>query len=144
MGAAPIHLLMAEDDENDIVLFTRVCERSQEVLPFFVRDGLEATHYLEGVGAFSNRTAFPFPRWLMIDLKMPRMDGFELLSWLRAHPQCRVVPTIVFSASELPGDIQRSYELGAHSYFTKPLAAEEMAALLQTMVHYWHQAKLPP
>src|SRR4051812_25720856 len=84
-----------------------------EVVP----DGAEALHYLQRAGEYANRHAHPYPSVIVIDLKMPRVNGLEVLRWLHDHPECPAIPTIVFSASRLDQDVAEAYRLGATSYF---------------------------
>lgn len=138
-------ILLAEDDENDILLFTRAlksvgshCEIKS------VRDGQSAVDYLQHAGPYSDKEAFPLPRFLILDLKMPRKSGFEVLEWLMEHPECKVVPTIVFSSSKISEDIKRAYELGANSYFTKPNDFADLKSVFSLMLQYWDRANVPP
>lgn len=138
-------ILLAEDDENDILLFSRAIKSVDAGCDIqSVRDGHQAIDYLQRRGPFSNIEKFPFPRFLILDLKMPRKSGFEVLEWLLEHPECRVIPTVVFSSSKISEDIKRAYELGANSYFTKPNDYEDLKSLFALMLHYWSRANMPP
>jgi len=93
--------------------------------------------YLIGAGPFADRERYPMPMMILMDIKMPVMDGFEVLSWLRSRPGIRVIPTIVFSSSDLPSDITRAYELGANSFMTKSVTYDGLLLKLQTLSRYW-------
>jgi CheY-like chemotaxis protein len=109
-----------------------------------VHDGAEALHYLQRAGEYANRSEHPFPNVIVIDLKMPRLSGLEVLRWLHDHPECPAVPTIVFSASRMDKDVKEAYRLGATSYFVKPNHFSELIDLVGIMYHYWQRAERPP
>src|SRR5689334_13159409 len=120
-------ILIAEDDPNDGFLLQRAFKKIGFKGRIYIsKDGEEAKEYLKAEGQFSDRTKFPPARVLLTDLKMPRCDGFELLRWLRDNPSCRVIPTVVFSASAQEEDVTRAYELGANCYFCKPSNFERL------------------
>ncbi len=105
-------------------------------------DGEEAIAYLKGHGKYSDRQKFQFPTFLLTDLKMPKINGFELLSFLkRSH--FIIIPTIVWTMSRDEDDIQHSYLLGANAYHTKPTQKEEFLKLLKKLYEYWAEVQLP-
>jgi CheY-like chemotaxis protein len=131
-------ILIAEDIEDDAVLLERAFNLIGLAHPVKVlTDGAEVIKYLRGAGKYADRLLFPFPRVLFTDLKMPHVDGFELLEWLREHPEHSVVPTIVFSSSGEPADVRRAYELGAHAYLVKPCSMEELQKMMRRMYEFW-------
>lgn len=137
-------ILIAEDDENDIQLLEVALRRAGIVNPLqFVSDGEEAIDYLCQRGRFTDRLQFPFPSVVILDIKMPRFSGLEVLHWLRDHPECSIIPSIVLSASAEPQDVQQAYELGASTYFQKPPSIEELTELMRTINQYWNQAARP-
>src|SRR5438270_424523 len=81
-----------------------------------VRDGAEAMDYLRGEGSYANRDEYPLPALILLDLKMPKVDGFEVLTLLRAHPTLRSLPVLVLTSSDQLRDVNRAYELGANSF----------------------------
>ena len=92
-------ILIAEDGENDALMLKRAIDKSGLKMPVYIcADGEIAMQYLRGLGEFSNREQFPFPRMIVTDLKMPRCGGFEILEWLQKHPECNLIPKIVLSA----------------------------------------------
>ena len=141
-------VVIAEDGEDDIALVERAlesiaCEHTIKV----VRDGQEAIDYLRGSGKYEDREAFPFPDVMLLDLKMPRVSGLEVLHWLNSHPECSVLPTIVFSASARDADIKRAYDLGASAYFVKPIGFDELKEILFCTFTFWGKCtkpQLPP
>ena len=107
-------ILILEDDPNDVVLIKRALKKNNILNPLQIMgDGVEGIDYLSGKGEYGDRIRFPFPRFIIMDLKMPRMGGLEVLQWLQDHPECQVIPTLVLSSSKLPTDIVRAYKLGA-------------------------------
>jgi CheY-like chemotaxis protein len=139
-----IPILLIEDDDNDVLLFRHALEKNNITAPLFVvPDGEEALQYLGRAGRYSDRGRYPFPGVILIDLKMPRIGGLEVLRWLRKHPECAVIPTIVLSASRIPEDVQEAYRLGANSYFVKPIEFEELGGLIRLMHAYWNRAERP-
>lgn len=111
-----LRILMADDSEEDRFFVQRALEESG-VGSFFcgVSDGQEAIDYLCLEGAYPTREQFPFPNAMLVDLKMPRVDGFDVLKWLQLHPHCKVIPTVIYSSSAEESDIHQSYALGANS-----------------------------
>ena len=96
-----------------------------------VLDGQEAINYLGGVGQFSNRDLFPFPSLVLLDLKLPRADGFEVLAWARSQPQTKELPIIILSGSVLEKDRARGHRLGATAYFSKTPAYEDVMRFIE-------------
>ena len=141
-------VVIAEDGEDDIALLERAleaiaCEHTIKV----VRDGQEAIDYLRGSGKYEDRENYPFPDVMLLDLKMPRVSGLEVLQWLNKHPECSVLPAIVFSASARDADIKRAYDLGASAYFVKPIAFDELKEILFCTFKFWGKCtkpQLPP
>lgn len=141
---APLVILVAEDDENDSFLLQRAFRKVGLGMPAYVcRDGAEAMAYLKAEGEFADRIKYPFPRVLITDLKMPKCSGFDLLEWLKGHPNCNLIPKIVLSASAEQSDIKRAYELGANCYFKKPTAFDDLLELVKYAQQFWFAAELP-
>ncbi len=120
-------ILIADDDECAEPLMATVFVRAELVHPLqFVRNGVEAIDYLRGDGVYGDRTKFPLPTVLLLDLNMPQKDGFEVLAWIRQQPALKRLPVYVLSGSSRAEDIQRAYDLGANSYLVKPGNLEGM------------------
>ena len=131
-------ILIVDDDENDVFFVKRAFTEMTVNCAFEVlQNGQEAIDYLAGQGAFANREKHPLPMLILMDLKMPIVDGFEVLTWLRSRPGIKVIPTIVFSSSDIPRDITRAYELGANSFMTKSVTYDGLLLKLQTLSRYW-------
>ena len=138
-------ILLAEDDENDVLLLKRAFEKAEIQNPLFVsRDGQEAIDYLAGAGNFSNRTEYPFPALVLLDLKMPKRSGFEVLEWLRSQPVLHCLPVVVFSTSPHQHDIERAYRLGANAFVVKPSSNEARSQLSHYIKGFWLQFNEPP
>jgi CheY-like chemotaxis protein len=139
------HILVAEDDTSDAFFFQRAFKRAGlPVSLHFVRDGQEALDYLRGKGQFADRTAHPLPQLLLLDLKMPRLGGFDVLGWVRKQPELRRLQVIIFSGSDEPEDIKRAEKLGANSYLVKPHSIEEMNGLAGRFKKHWLEAEKGP
>jgi CheY-like chemotaxis protein len=136
-------ILIAEDSEHDVFLYRRAFAKLGKNPPQIVGDGRDVIEYLQGKGKFADRQTYPFPHCLWLDLKMPRMNGLEVLDWLKKHPGCAIVPTIVLSSSNLPNDVEQCYQLGAHSFFTKPSSLNETMDLIALVHHYWSICQIP-
>ena len=137
-------ILLAEDDGNDAEIFTHALAKSGvEAKLHIVGDGEEVMDYLQGRGKFRNRRAHPFPDIIVLDLKMPRVNGLELLEWLGKSPQYGRLPKIMLSGSGLQDDVEHAYRLGVNTYFTKPFRMEKLQELLRTLIEYWSKSERP-
>jgi len=114
-------VLLVDDSENDALLMRTVFERAGFVQPLqFARDGEEAIAYLRGDGLYRDRKRFPLPTTVLLDLNMPRKNGFEVLEWVRQQPALKRLRVYILSASSRTQDIEHAYDLGANSYLVKP------------------------
>jgi CheY-like chemotaxis protein len=138
MKVTDFTLLLVEDDPNDILLIQRAFAKASLVNPIkIVRDGEEALHYFRGTGEFSDRTRYPLPSLILLDLKLPRKSGLEVLQWLREQPGFVHIPVIVLTSSKESSDINRAYSLGANSYLVKPVGFEGLLDMVKTLGMYW-------
>ncbi|HEY0550546.1 MAG TPA: response regulator [Verrucomicrobiae bacterium] len=138
-------VLLVDDNQADVFLFKRAVQTVG--LNFNVQvahNGLEAINYLKLACDSGDREAFPFPKFILTDNRMPIMTGREFLRWLQEHPRCSVIPTVVLGGSASPADVRESYELGAHSYFVKPDDHTGLLELVKMIFNYWEHAKVPP
>jgi CheY-like chemotaxis protein len=130
--------LVAEDDENDVFFLQRAFKQAKVENPLnVVRDGQEAIEYLSGEGKFSDRNLYPLPYLFILDLKMPRKTGLEVLGWLQEQPELRCVPVMVLSSSAHRTDIERAYELGANAFVVKPASLEKRVELAKLIGAFW-------
>jgi CheY-like chemotaxis protein len=126
--------LLVEDDPNDVLLIRRAFERAGVTNPIHVsRAGDSAVAYLIGVGAYRNRQKYPLPALVLLDLKMPGMNGFQLLRWIRHQPEFQDLRVVVLTASDHIQDVNEAYCLGANSFLVKPLEFENAHTLLATL-----------
>src|SRR5256885_6780950 len=131
-------ILLVEDDANDVLLLERAFEKAGlRNLLKTVMDGGQAIDYLSGRGMYADRERFPLPFLLLLDLKMPGTDGFEVLQWVRAEPELKRLLIVVLTSSKLQADVDRAYELGANSYLVKPVEFEEMVNMIRRFEAYW-------
>ncbi len=139
MASGNVHpILMADDDENDAFFMEHAFGAAQIPNPLHrVKDGEEAVAYLNGDGPYTDREKFPLPHFLLLDLKMPRKNGFEVIQWVRQQPGLKRLPIIVLSSSREDPDINRAYELGANTYLVKPVRPEHLVELVKTLSQYW-------
>ena len=138
--SAPMRLLLVEDNAADIFLMEMALELSPVATELMVaRDGLEALDLLGQAKAGG-----PFPDLILLDLNMPRVDGFEFLQALRADPHLTHLPAIVLTTSNDPADVRRAYALQANSYLTKPGTLEDFLQLIESLTGYWFgKASIP-
>ncbi len=143
-GEAP--LLLVEDNPRDVLLFQHAMQKAQLAHPVqVVVDGEAAVEYLEGTGKYADREAFPLPAVMLLDLRLPRRSGFDVLQWLRERPGgLRRLPVVVFTSSSTPNDIDQAYDLGANSYLVKPVQHQELVSILALVAPYWLARNQPP
>ncbi|MDB6125456.1 MAG: two-component system response regulator [Pedosphaera sp.] len=131
-------LLLVEDDEDQAFFMQRALQKggipnSLQV----VNDGEKAVQYLAGKGDYENRTQHPLPCLVLLDLKLPRRTGHEVLHWIRSHPTLFGLPVIVLTTSNLIKDIELAYRLGANSYLIKPMNGEDLDKLVEHLSGFW-------
>ena len=134
-------ILAAEDEASDRMIFEMAFQRAK--LPcslVFVHDGQQAVDYLSGKGQYADRAAHPLPALLVLDLKMPRMNGFDVLTWLAKQPDLKEIPAVVLSSSSDEFDVKKARELGAREYFVKPHSLHELIEIMQQMQTRWLSA----
>ena len=131
-------VLLADDNEDDVLALRHALRRAGIDVPLqVVEDGEEAIAYLRGVGKFSNRAEFPLPDLFLLDLRMPKVDGFEVLEWLRRQPSLAPLRTIVLTTSDDCFDVDRAYALGANSFLTKSMDLLDFGNTLGATFNYW-------
>jgi CheY-like chemotaxis protein len=131
-------ILVAEDEETDAMLLRLAAEQAGVSHPIsVVADGKELITYLQGDPPYADRSQHPLPTVILLDLKMPRMNGFEVLSWLSSRPAFKHIPAIVLSSSCSPEDIARARALGAAEYYTKPHMLSELTNIIRNLATRW-------
>jgi CheY-like chemotaxis protein len=133
----PRTVLLVEDDPNDRMIVEHAFERtSPGVRVCMAPDGEEAVSYLLGVGAYANRGTYPLPEVILLDLKLPKKSGLEVLEWIREQPDLRLIPVLILSSSQERGDIDLAYALGANSYLVKQVDIQAVRRLVKGIATY--------
>ncbi|HBB86781.1 MAG TPA: two-component system response regulator [Blastocatellia bacterium] len=131
-------ILLVEDNPRDETLTLRALKKSNIVNEVIVaRDGVEALDYLFGTGTHTGRDTTALPQLVLLDLKLPKVDGLEVLRRLRSDPRTRRLPVVVFTSSSEEEDILSSYSLGANSYVRKPIEFEQFLEATKQLGLYW-------
>src|SRR6267378_1123057 len=131
-------ILLVEDREDDIALLRRAFDQALLTNPLQVlRDGEEAIAYLAGEGKYADRRQHPLPWLVLLDLKMPRVDGFEVVKWIRARPEFKSLVVIVLTASDQIRDVNHAYALGANSFMVKPTDFENVVRMTKVAYEHW-------
>lgn len=138
-------VLLVEDNPDDVDLVRHAFRKAGiGALLRVVGDGDEAVAYLAGDGAYADRISHPMPGLILLDLKLPRRSGFEVLEWARRNEATRHIPIVVLTSSEQHDDIRRAYDLRANSYLTKPIGRDALVAMLSTIDAYWLRLNKSP
>lgn len=144
MSTVLFPVLAAEDEETDAFILRLAFERARMPNPLVVvPDGRAAVDYLSGSGQYADRTQYPFPALLLLDLKMPRMTGFDVLAWLATRPEFQELPVVVLSSSSDESDVQKSRQMGARDYFVKPHALSDFLQIIECLRARWLSAGNP-
>jgi CheY-like chemotaxis protein len=131
-------LLHVEDDPNDVLLLQRAFRKANAALAIHaVTDGDKAVAYLSGAEEFADREKYPLPSVVLLDLKMPRKSGLEVLQWIRGDQALRRAIVIIFTSSKHDDDVNKAYEIGANSYLVKPVGFDMLVDLAKTIQQYW-------
>lgn len=131
-------ILHADDDENDVIFLNYAFKQANIPTRLLsVSDGQQVVDYLSGQGNYANRAQHPFPALVLLDLKMPRMNGLQTLSWIRARPAFQPLIVILFTASANQTDIEQAYRLGANSFIIKPAGMDRLTDLMKALYAYW-------
>ncbi len=140
-----LRILLAEDDDNDVLLLRRALAKAKLEQPIFIaRDGQEVVDYLQGQSPFNNPDQYPLPNLLLLDLKMPKLDGFQVLEWLKGQCELsRNIVVVVFSCSAQNDDLRRACDLGAHFYVVKPHDPRELEHIIERVRDYWRDVSYP-
>jgi len=134
-----------DDNDADVLLTRQAFAAAHIANPLFsVSDGEEAVLYLEGFGPFANRAEFPLPHLVLLDLDMPKISGFRVLKWVRAHEHFKSLPIVIMSDSEREQDVTKAYQLGANSYLVKPTDFDALGSMMQATASFWLHHSLGP
>ena len=131
-------LLVVEDEDDDVALLKRAFRKVGLVNPVsYVADGEAAIDYLSAEGQYADREAHPLPGLILLDLKLPRKSGLDVLAWRSGRSDIRRVPVVVLTSSRQNSDLQRAYDLGANSYLVKPVEFDDLLAMVEALKLYW-------
>jgi CheY-like chemotaxis protein len=131
-------VLLVEDDPDHVLLIQRAFSKANLVNPLrIVRDGEDAVAYLSGTGSYSDRSRHPLPSLILLDLKLPRKSGLEVLAWLRGDPSLKFTPVVVLTSSAETRDIEKAYALGVNSYLVKPVKFGDLLEMVKSIGMYW-------
>jgi CheY-like chemotaxis protein len=137
-------ILAAEDEESGRMILELAFQKARLPCPLvIVNDGQEAVDYLGGKGLYTDRASHPLPALVVLDLKMPRMNGFDVLAWLAERPGLKEIPVVVLSSSADELDMNKARQLGARAYFVKPYKLDELIKIVQQMQTRWLVAAAP-
>ena len=138
-------ILLVEDNPDDALFakraFSKICPHASLAV---ARDGEAAINYLAGSGEFQDRSRHPLPSLVLLDLKIPRKSGLEVLEWMRSVPSLQAMPVVVLSSSNQPRDMDRAHELGVVSYHVKPVTNEAFMEMARSICQIWEELARNP
>lgn len=138
-------IMLIEDEQTDVTLIRRAFEKAGVENPIqSVENGDKALAWLEGIGEYQDRTNFPLPAFILLDLKLPGMGGLQLLKWIRSRKDLRLIPVVVLTNSADAVDVRSAYEAGANSYLLKPADRNEIYRVIDIIQQYWLEHNVSP
>ncbi len=138
-------ILLVEDNYNDVLLIQRAFRKAKiEPQMSIVDDGDEAIAYLSREGKYSDREQYPLPSLILLDLKLPRRSGLEVLAWIRQQPELKRLLVVVLTSSQENSDLAKAYDLGANSYLVKPVNFQDFVSLIELIDAYWFKLNQRP
>ncbi|RPJ58973.1 MAG: response regulator [Acidobacteria bacterium] len=133
-----VEILLVEDNPNDVELALRALKKNNLAnRVFIVKDGAEALDFIFGRGAHQNRRVENVPRVILLDLKLPKVDGIEVLRAIRSDERTKYIPVVVLTSSSEDRDIVETYKLGVNSYIVKPVNFEKFIDVVRELGYYW-------
>jgi CheY-like chemotaxis protein len=139
------NVLIVEDDEDDIFAMKMACQRSG--IPHslqFVMDGKSAVDYLAGNGPYADRLTHPMPDVIFLDVKLPKLNGHQVLEWIRSQPALNSLPVVMVTGSMESSDVNRAYQLGVTSYLRKIASRAEFGQAVRVILKYWLELNIAP
>jgi CheY-like chemotaxis protein len=140
-----VEILLVEDNPNDVELILHVfrwCNLSDQV--HVAWDGEEALDFIFGTGMYTGRDSRTKPKVILLDLKLPKIDGIEVLRRIKENPRTRTIPVVILTSSKEERDVVESYNLGVNSYIVKPVKFDEFANVIRDLGLYWRFVNVPP
>ena len=145
MNNGPVEILLVEDNPNDVELALHALQKNNlSNRIHVVRDGAEALDFIFGTGPYAGRSVNEVPKVILLDLKLPKVDGLEVLKRVKADPRTRVIPVVVLTSSREESDIVASYHLGVNSYIVKPIDFQQFTEAVRQLGLYWLLLNQPP
>jgi CheY-like chemotaxis protein len=143
--AAEIEILLVEDNQDDLDMTLRALQKANLANRIHVaRDGVEALDFIFGEGLHAGRKVENGPRVILLDLKLPKLDGLQVLKRVKSDPRTRAIPVVMLTSSKEQKDVIESYHLGVNSYIVKPVNFEGFASAVQELGMYWLLLNHPP
>ncbi len=140
-----VEILLVEDNPNDVELTLRALKKHNITNKVHVvKDGAEALEFLFAIGAYAGRDINHYPKVILLDLKLPKVDGLEVLRRIKSDERTKVIPVVVLTSSKEERDLVESYKLGANSYITKPVDFESFFKAVSELGLYWLLLNQPP
>ena len=140
-----VEILLVEDSADDLEMALRALKKMNLANRIQVaRDGVEALDFIFCRGAYASRKIENGPKLVLLDLKLPRVDGLEVLRAIKGDPRTKIIPVVVLTSSKEQNDVVESYKLGVNSYIVKPVNFEQFAESVQRMGYYWLLLNQPP
>jgi CheY-like chemotaxis protein len=131
-------ILLVEDNPRDVLLIQRAFRKANVTVPLqVVEDGEVAVRYLSGEEPYTDRDRYPLPVLILLDLKLPRKSGAEVLAWLRQQPALKRLPVVVLTSSKEYADINHIYDLGGNAYIVKPVAFDNLVEIVKALNLHW-------
>ena len=145
MNDGPVEILLVEDNPNDVELALHALQKNNLSNRIHVaRDGAEALDFIFGTGPYAGRSVNEVPKVILLDLKLPKVDGLEVLQRIKADSRTRVIPVVVLTSSREESDIVASYHLGVNSYIVKPIDFQQFTEAVRQLGLYWLLLNQPP
>jgi CheY-like chemotaxis protein len=138
-------ILLVDDCESSLFLMHTAFKMAKCDNPLQdAHDGEEAIAYLKGEGPYGDRNKFPLPTVMLLDLNMPKKNGFDVLAWVRAQPVLKRLTIVIVTASERIEDVERAFDLGANSFLVKPIELDKLAAMMRCLCDWIQFTQFPP
>ncbi len=131
-------ILIVEDEADDAEMIGRAFQKAGVLNPRVTLDnGDDAAAYMDGAADYADRQRYPLPGLVLLDLKLPRRSGFEVLEFMRGHSEVKHIPVVVLTSSDNPEDIKRAYATGANSYLVKPVTQDALLTMVKALDAFW-------